>query len=119
MFYASSRCSSPCKQAATNNSSRSGRVSEVMSRVPNWQYVELLHTNGLPSNTPEGMHSSSAAAARPAIDDERSAGGSRSVRCLDLSGKQLGAAGSALLGWCMAAAGAARAVGVCLSGELV
>jgi hypothetical protein len=88
---------SECKQG--NGSSSSSRFAELMNRVPSWQHVELatMGVTGSANNSTGNTHSSQ--------------------QCLDVSGRQLGAPGAALLVQCLAAGAAAGAVGICLSGE--
>jgi hypothetical protein len=109
----SNRCRSPCKQAMASISSSSA-VTELISRMPSWQFVELAEAGAPESCVPADIHNSPAAAGA-AADNVQGSSSRQLFMCLNLGGRQLGAPGSALLMQCMAAAGAAGAVGLCLS----
>jgi hypothetical protein len=93
-----SHSGSACKQGDGSSSSSTSRLSELINRVPSWQHVELatLGAGRGASHSACNTHSSQ--------------------QCLDVSGRQLGAPGAALLAQVMAAGAAAGSVGLCLSG---
>jgi hypothetical protein len=100
-YVSNSHSGSECRHGdgSSSSSSSSSRLAVLMNRVPSWQHVELatMGVTGSANNSTGNTHSSQ--------------------QCLDVSGRQLGAPGAALLAQCLAAGAAAGTVGLCLSGE--